>query len=700
MFENSLEIGNWKLEIAFVALLFFLCAPKASAFTLTAPPNYLELSNGLVGYWTFDGKNMVNNVADSSGNGNNGDMVGFTSTSSAVVNGKVGQALKFNGATSYVLIAPNSIFDVPSITVSSWFKTSNQGVLQDIVREDTVTRHWGLRVNSSNQLECFTIYGGVPIADSLTTVTNGKWHFASCIFAKSGSNTIVSLYLDGIFQAQATATALNPSTPAQIVIGAWYQNPALFEFFPGQIDDVRIYNRALSATEVAQLYNMGAGSHVAVSPAYSLTSGLVGYWTFDGKNMLNNVADSSGQGNNGNLVGFTSTSSAVVPGKVGQALKFKGFKNRVTATGPILGSTLSISMWLYPTCNTTACSTNNYHSLVTDGAGGNGLYYMQTGNLDLYNGSAQSSQTVPLNKWTHVAVSCNAGQCTYYVNAIADSNKITSGSFNFTVGGIGGDTYSNIGEGFGGTIDDVRVYNRALSATEVEQLYKMGSGSHVAVSPTYSLTSGLVGYWTFDGKNMINNVADSSGQGNTGYLQNFTSTSSAVVRGKVGQALQFNGALSGNAVNIPNLTWTPTSFSASWWTYPQVALGSYPQFIEAVNGWGAFVCHMTNDVPTGDMYCGTDISTRFNTTDLPAGTATLNKWQHFVYTYNGTQGRFYKNGVLIAGPKTQTAPTAWGGLNIGGINTAYSLHGSLDDVRIYNRALSASEVQQLYNLGR
>ena len=104
----------------------------------------------------------------------------------------------------------------------------------------------------------------------------------------------------------------------------------------GQIDDVRIYNRALSAAEILNLYRAGSAkvnvSNTAATAngGGNLANGLVGgWWTFDGKNMINNVADSSGNGNNGDMIGFTSTSSAVVPGKLGQALKFNGVNQYV-----------------------------------------------------------------------------------------------------------------------------------------------------------------------------------------------------------------------------------------------------------------------------------------------------------------------------------------------------------------------------------
>src|SRR3989344_8256238 len=67
-----------------------------------------------------------------------------------------------------------------------------------------------------------------------------------------------------------------------------------------------------------------------------------------------------------------------------------------------------------------------------------------------------------------------------------------------------------------GFLDDVRIYNRALSATEISQLYKLGQDK-IATTPIDKL-NGLVGHWTFDGPDLLQNVRDRSSQGKKGLL--------------------------------------------------------------------------------------------------------------------------------------------------------------------------------------
>jgi hypothetical protein len=139
------------------------------------------------------------------------------------------------------------------------------------------------------------------------------------------------------------------------------------QYFNGSIDDVRIYNRALSASEVQQLYNLGAGTHVNTSSANlqqssSLANGLVGYWTFDGPTISGTtVKDLSGQGNNG-------TNNGAMPtiGKLGQALQFNGSSNYINlGTGSQYNfpdTTFTVSAWIRTSANSVwqVFAANNY----------------------------------------------------------------------------------------------------------------------------------------------------------------------------------------------------------------------------------------------------------------------------------------------------------------------------------------------------
>jgi hypothetical protein len=196
-----------------------------------------------------------------------------------------------------------------------------------------------------------------------------------------------------------------------------------------------------------------------------------------------------------------------------------------------------------------------------------------------------------------------------------------------------------------------------------------------------NLKDNLVSYWKLDG-----NSNDSVG-GNNGVD---TAVSYGISYGKIKQGMLGNGLTSKIQSTF---SFAPTAFSISWWVYP-TTISNYNSQMLAVNSWNSFVFHTTS---TGGIYCGTDLATRFSITELPTGTLTQDVWNHIVYTYDGANGRFYKNGILLA-TKAQTAPVDFGGMKFGS-GDSNTINGALDEVGLWSRALSLTEIQSLYNGG-
>ena len=248
-------------------------------------------------------------------------------------------------------------------------------------------------------------------------------------------------------------------------------------YFDGSIDDVRVYNRALSSSEVAKLYLAGGGK-ANVSPSKPISSGLVGYWNFDGKNMTNSTStDSSGNGNNGTLTNMTTTANAI-KGKLGQALNFVSASNQYViapdSSSLDITTNITISAWIKPdvlgggyktiVSKRDLSNTTNYQLYLNTTAGA----------LSFYSGTENiSSYIPPRNQWTFVSATVSGTTLTFYVNGVS----VQSGTISGSVTPNNGSLYigsNNIPEAFSGSIDDVRVYNRALSPSEMLKLYQMG----------------------------------------------------------------------------------------------------------------------------------------------------------------------------------------------------------------------------------
>jgi hypothetical protein len=263
-----------------------------------------------------------------------------------------------------------------------------------------------------------------------------------------------------------------------------------------------------------------------------------------------------------------------------------------------------------------------------------------------------------------------------------------------------------------GALDDVRIYNRALSASEVTQLYNSTKGNVTNKTPTpaTSLTTGLVGHWTFDGPDMLSNVADVSGQGNTGYLSGQTSTTT--VTGKLGQALEFDGVDDYvDAGNDASLEMGTGDMAVSAWVkIKPTQSDTYSGIINkgAVNSTTEGYVFSYRQDTDRLIFWISDGSTRiFPSSDAGLG---LNDdtWHFVVANIDRDVGEvFYLDGVPAGGG---TNALSFNGTDItnSGQNvsigrwwgTTNLLNGAVDDARVYNRLLTAGEITQLYNLGR
>ena len=273
--------------------------------------------------------------------------------------------------------------------------------------------------------------------------------------------------------AITTATGINASAVNLGKIASSY--------FGGLLDDVRFYSSELSATQIADLYqSTNAGEHINAGADNMLTSGLVGYWTFDGNDTVwsdtsTEIKDVSGQGNDGDAVGLTAAS--VTRGKLGQGMGFDGSEDYIEVSGPSLSTTTySVSLWVNPSSN----SQDDY-PLVGDDGYYSGIFLQGTSTsacsnqfrVNFYNGTNHCGSTsLNVNQWSHIVVSNNGGSATFYLNGLVDGGPFSMGSYKFNnfvkLIGMDADDY------FPGKIDDVRIYNRALSETEIVKLYNLG----------------------------------------------------------------------------------------------------------------------------------------------------------------------------------------------------------------------------------
>ena len=726
MIENSLKIKNYKprrevgkptvssaLKILalLVVLLVFPLSASASA-RLQMPPNYLTTGSGLVGYWTFDGKDTnwgTNKTNDLSGQGNTGTLTSMSTTTSPAI-GKIGQGLKFsNAAQSEVLTTFTQ--QLNDFTACAWFYVNNADVLtnnyQRIIDKAYDTGFWMGHQGGGGASDQ---WGGGVISGTyiFVTLATNQWHH---LCSKRSGTTLTIIGDGGSVTNTVTVSGAALST-IPLRIASSYNAP-INDALTGKVDDVRIYNRALSAGEVLNLYNIGKAK-ANVSNAV-ISNGLVGYWTFDGATTTWSSAtagitgDLSGNFNTGTLTNMNRATSPVV-GKIGQGLKFDGANDYVQVASFMSGlTTFSVSVWVKTTQSSTP--TNDYDSPAifgTNQGGGTSQDFMllnRTGNFYWFDefgageNSFASGVTISDNRWHHIIAVRSTTSLTFYIDGVSVGTDTTgsSGVRNDWEGiGYAPFTAGGTSQFFNGSIDDVRIYNRALSAGEVAQLYQQGAAK-VNKSPTSLLTSGLVGYWTFDGATTTWSSAtagitgDLSGNFNTGTLTNMNRATSPAI-GKIGQGLKFDGV--GTAVNVAGSASFNFSGNASISAWIKVAShnGGYRRIVHTGSNRLFLLLNTANKIALATS--GTEYDNGF------AYTAD-NKWHLVTGTFNGTSCFVYLDGAFQTSYACGAILTGNNSVRIGafdGVNQEFT--GGIDDVRIYNRALSASEVLQLYNIGR
>ena len=455
-------------------------------------------ASGLVGMWSFNGQDTnwtsatAGTTNDLSGNGNTGTMTNMSRGSSPVP-GISGQALTFDGVDDYVNIAADSsINDMATATISMWFKVKALTTTGSfLIKDPGDTSALNIYPYSDRRLQLTRKYSGddLYIICTASSFALNEWtHVAVAFAGMNGSDG--HIYFNGVecgYDARSSATgALLSDAAGPLRIISSQQ--------AGSFDEVRVYNRALSAGEIVDLYRLGAARMKVNTPITKAgpQSGLVGNWTFNGQDInwsSNTAYDRSGSGNNGAITNM-STSTSPVPGISGQALNFDGTDDAVWTTNSYSNpQDFTISAWF----KTTIASGNaivNFAEYISNpsGATDRTLYMGTDGNIHFFWWSGLANRidsltTLNDGNWHHAVgthTSSNSGSL-YIDGALQGTGdnaaENRAGYWMIGAGNCGVATYFCSGTDyyFPGLIDEVRVYNRALSTGEIVELYKDGA---------------------------------------------------------------------------------------------------------------------------------------------------------------------------------------------------------------------------------
>ncbi len=241
-----------KFFVSIIAIIGFAIISNAQV------PNYVP-SNGLVGWWPFNG-----NANDESGNGNNGTVNGATLTGDRF--GNIGQAYGFDG-NDVILISDNNSLDFPNgaFSISTWVKVNVLNYETSFVDHldnggPSIYSRYQIRVLTNNKIRFIlkdmqSNFSYID-SDSLIESVNNWYHLVGTF---DFSNQIIKLYVNGLNQiGQVTlgGTGASITPPGILQFGRYGDGP----YANSLIDDIGIWNRALTECEIQDLYHAQLGS--------------------------------------------------------------------------------------------------------------------------------------------------------------------------------------------------------------------------------------------------------------------------------------------------------------------------------------------------------------------------------------------------------------------------------------------------------
>jgi len=489
-FHNSEQLAHNSKSSA---LLYAWAVRDGDVDICITPPT------NLISWWTGDGS--TNDIVD----GNHGTLQGGASFGA----GLVGQAFSFDGVDDFVQVPDSDLWAFTSdFTIEMWvnFNSDPGGTLIHpgaIFISNTEgggeLNKWSFQLGEEKL--AFHINGPAPypvngyfLAQADFSPTLYQWYHLSV----TRSGNIYTIYINGISAGSETNDVVIPNPNAPLTIG---QGEGFF--LDGLIDEAAIYNRALSPSEIASIYNAGsAGKCKGTNVCITAPLNLVSWWP--GDNNTNDIVD----GNHGTLQGGASFGA----GLVGQAFSFDGVDDFVMVPdNPSLNfGTNDFTFDFWVKFNTTEGEQILIEKFVSSPPATGWTLTKLAGNVIRFANDNPAGwvgliidvtpPSIPTDTWIFVAVTRNGNTYKVYWDGVAigettleaNLNLDTTSSLKFGHRGNPIDTPGSIDTGgyyLHGLIDEVEIYNRALSPSEIESIYNAGSAGKckspdISVSPT------------------------------------------------------------------------------------------------------------------------------------------------------------------------------------------------------------------------
>ena len=602
-------------------------------------------------------------------------------------------SMDFDGANDYIdtgFIPADKISG--NFTISAYVDCGNIGggigvdFICGVQNYGTTGKRFGFGVYDNNAPKYYYMFGSLG-AISFTISNNPKNGWTHLAVTYDGTN--LRFYSNGTLDGTTNVGALSALPTSNMYIGARNKvnpNDDAVDFFDGKMEQVCIFDYALSLSQVTTLYGdstNGPGNPMA------LPSSPIAYYP---------LGTSAWNGN------FLAENNAI-----GDYV-FDFIPNDYVQTGGFtIGNNYTFSCWLKSdtTSPSDMCflSSPNYYTV---GYNGNFVIrFTSATQIQMYSynersDSESSTVTIPSidTNWHHFALTSNGTTTNIYWDGspLTVTGNQTKSLDNISQGLIIGHNITGNNNAFNGEISNVQVFNTALSATEVETLYNYGSPIQTLANIPQS--SNLKAWYKLDASEIYNSTSTEWSVDNN---QNPSAYPSS---------LDFSGTSQYISCSSSSVFQNTSNFSVSFW----VNMDDY-------SGGGCFLMSQGSGSNIFHIYAysGNTIQVRLRKDGLGNGTISNinlnNKWNNICLVYDGTQTgnsnmlKFYLNKVeqtISFNSNIQSSINISSNFLIGqqsGQSGIYTIDGKLSNVSLFSNSLTdgtggtLNQIETLYNNG-